>query len=67
MHLRDFEPRFVAIVRPFLLAAQRFLNLLQFAVFRSKALFRDNKSQSMTGFHLIGAAGFEPTTPTTPK
>ncbi|MBD1822876.1 hypothetical protein H6F51_10280 [Cyanobacteria bacterium FACHB-DQ100] len=28
---------------------------------------RNDKSQSMTGFHLIGAAGFEPATSTTPS
>ncbi|GAP96935.1 hypothetical protein NIES2104_34820 [Leptolyngbya sp. NIES-2104] len=37
MHLCDFEPRFVSIVRPFLFAAQRLLSFFQLAVFRSKA------------------------------
>ena len=37
MHFCDSEPRFVAIVRPLLLATQRFLNFLQLAVFHSKA------------------------------
>ena len=31
------------------------------------ALPRNDESQSMTGFHAIGATGFEPATPTTPK